>query len=184
MLYRTKWECRYEYQRCIHNLKGFSHYGVDITLRLGWGNAINHSLTKKKRLRDFNDNCSVKKSSSIKSLLIVYQLEFSGFWTKSTKNDVICKHLSKNRRIPVTYYALECSGIWTKTLRARLFCCPKPEEFQLYIRNWNSTDLGQQISFNICWVLWCCPKPGEFQLIKINWDSTVLGQKQIFGPWL
>ena len=95
-----------------------------------------------------------------------YQLEFSGFWTKSTKNDVICKHLSKNRRIPVTYYALECSGIWTKTLRARLFCCPKPEEFQLYIRNWNSTDLGQQISFNICWVLWCCPKPVEFQLIK------------------
>ena len=76
-----------------------------------------------------------------------YQLEFSGIWTKSqksTKSDVICKHLSKNRRIPVTYYALEFSGIWTKTLRARLFCCPKPEEFQLYIRNWNFTGFGQK----------------------------------------
>ena len=77
----------------------------------------------------------------------LYQLEFSGFWTKSqksTKCDVICKHLSKNRRIPVTYYALEFSGIWTKTLRARLFCCPKPKEFQLCIRNWNFTGFGQQ----------------------------------------
>ena len=108
--------------------------------------------------------------------LVNYQLEFSGIWTKSqksTKSDVICKHLSKNRRIPVTYYALEFSGIWTKTLRARLFCCPKPEEFQFHIENWNSPGLGQTKSDQEDFVV---SKPENSSAQKISWNSTVLGQ--------